>query len=85
MIHPTFPSQINPQSFVEENYYEVDGVLTTKLDHVDVTMMKKVLPKCPEESAVVGKGGAHYLKHGAFCLETQKFPDAVHHVRTLVC
>ena len=33
-----------------------------------------------ESKAVIGKGSVHYLKHGAFCLETQKFPDAVHHV-----
>lgn len=33
-----------------------------------------------ESKAVIGKGGVHYLKHGAFCLETQNFPDAVHHV-----
>lgn len=72
--------QINPQSFVSENYYEVDGVLTTKLEQVEVTVMKKVLPKCPDNEALVGKGGVHYLKHGAFCLETQKFPDAVNHV-----
>ena len=80
----TFFQKINPQSFVEENYYEVDGVLTTKLEQVSVTMVKKPLPKCPDETAVVGKNGAHYLKHGAFCLETQKFPDAVHHVMLLI-
>jgi len=27
-----------------------------------------------------GKKGANYMKHGAFCLETQNFPDAVNHV-----
>jgi aldose 1-epimerase len=26
-----------------------------------------------------GKGGARYRKHQAFCLETQHFPDSVHH------
>jgi len=26
-----------------------------------------------------GKGGARYAQHGALCLETQLFPDAVHH------
>ncbi|TDG44089.1 hypothetical protein AWZ03_009514 [Drosophila navojoa] len=25
----------------------------------------------------VGKGGAHYSQHSAFCLQTQKYPDAV--------
>ena len=33
------------------------------------------------EEPIIGKGGANYLKHGAFCLETQKFPDAVNHVK----
>ncbi|HWR24368.1 MAG TPA: aldose epimerase family protein [Feifaniaceae bacterium] len=27
----------------------------------------------------VGKGGIHYGRHAAFCLETQYFPDAVNH------
>lgn len=40
----------------------------------------KALPLCSDESKLEGKGGVHYLKHGAFCLETQKFPDAVNHV-----
>lgn len=35
---------------------------------------------CGKSSNVVGKGGAQYKKHGAFCLETQKYADAVHHV-----
>ncbi|MCO5566675.1 hypothetical protein L7F22_020353 [Adiantum nelumboides] len=30
-------------------------------------------------SGVVGKGGAMYGMHDALCLETQGFPDAVHH------
>ncbi|KAG6440262.1 hypothetical protein O3G_MSEX001234 [Manduca sexta] len=33
----------------------------------------------PSEAALVGKDGVGYRKHGAFCLETQNFPDAVHH------
>ena len=28
--------------------------------------------------SVSGLGGV-YVKHGGFCLETQKWPDAVHH------
>lgn len=75
--------QISPSTFISENYYEVDGVLTTKLEKVNVEMKdNKTDVKCldDESKAVIGKGGVHYLKHGAFCLETQKFPDAVHHV-----
>ncbi|KAG7304760.1 hypothetical protein JYU34_010116 [Plutella xylostella] len=33
----------------------------------------------PNEPALVGKQGVGYRKHGAFCLETQNFPDAVNH------
>lgn len=80
VIKNFFRIQINPSTFVSENYYEVDGVLTTKLEQVNVSTKDKVLPRCSDETAVAGKGGVHYLKHGAFCLETQKFPDAVHHV-----
>ncbi|KAI8117214.1 hypothetical protein FF38_06923 [Lucilia cuprina] len=29
--------------------------------------------------ALEGKGGARYVKHGAFCLETQKYPDSMNH------
>lgn len=31
------------------------------------------------ESPIIGKGGAKYWKHGAFCFETQKYPDSVNH------
>ncbi|HZZ44393.1 MAG TPA: aldose epimerase family protein [Tepidisphaeraceae bacterium] len=30
------------------------------------------------DGSITGLGGP-YLKHGGFCLETQKFPDALHH------
>lgn len=29
------------------------------------------------DGSITGKGGAKYRKHGAFCLETQNWPDAV--------
>jgi aldose 1-epimerase len=28
------------------------------------------------DGSVVGKGGAHYVKRSAFCLETQHYPDS---------
>ena len=31
------------------------------------------------EGTVKGKNGAVYVKHAGFCLETQKYPDAIHH------
>jgi aldose 1-epimerase len=34
------------------------------------------------DSGVVGRGGVAYPKHGAVCLETQSFPDAINHPDT---
>lgn len=31
------------------------------------------------DGSITGKGGAVYKKHHGFCLETQHFPDSVHH------
>ena len=31
------------------------------------------------DTGVLGKNGARYFKHAAFCLETQNYPDAVNH------
>ncbi|XP_012058042.1 PREDICTED: aldose 1-epimerase-like [Atta cephalotes] len=31
------------------------------------------------ENGIVGKNGAKYFKHAAFCLETQNYPDAINH------
>lgn len=38
--------------------------------------------ECPSDflaAPIIGKEGAKYTKHGAFCLETQNYPDAVNH------
>ena len=32
------------------------------------------------DGGLVGKGRIAYPKYGAFCLETQDWPDAIHHV-----
>ena len=32
------------------------------------------------DGSVTGKGGTAYAKQAAICLETQKYPDAIHHV-----
>lgn len=58
-------------------------MLTTKLEKVPVmvTIAGKSGVTCDKESPLTGKGGVPYFKQQAFCLETQKFPDAVHHVR----
>lgn len=33
-----------------------------------------------DKEPIFGKQGARYFKHGAFCLETQNYPDAINHV-----
>lgn len=40
---------------------------------------KKVMASPNTGKAICGKHGALYGKHGAFCYETQKFPDASNH------
>lgn len=65
----------------KQTFYDVDGVLTTKLEQVEMISAPQAPKKCDKPGALIGKGGVEYYKHGAFCLETQKFPDAVHHVR----
>lgn len=46
---------------------------------------KKRESKAPGDAMepIFGKEGALYFKHGAFCLETQNYPDAVNHVISL--
>ncbi|GBL94464.1 Aldose 1-epimerase [Araneus ventricosus] len=34
----------------------------------------------PEDDTLRGKEGKYYKKHGAFCLETQNYPDAINQV-----
>lgn len=41
---------------------------------------ESLLCECPNNAniePIKGKGGACYKKNGAFCLEPQKYPDAV--------
>ena len=34
------------------------------------------------DGSLAGKGGARYRKYAGVCLETQSFPDAIHHLPT---
>lgn len=38
------------------------------------------LPEPGSNTGIRGKNASAYFKHGAFCLETQNYPDAVNHV-----
>lgn len=35
------------------------------------------------QTPIYGKNGATYARHGAFCLSTQAYPDALHQVSTI--
>ncbi|XP_062706812.1 galactose mutarotase-like [Aedes albopictus] len=48
-------------------------------DYYELTHLEPVVPAMATDLPIRGKGGAKYFKHGAFCLETQNFPDAVNH------
>lgn len=48
-------------------------------DYYEVTHLEPVVPAMSSDPPIHGKGGARYFKHGAFCLETQNFPDAINH------
>lgn len=56
--------------FYTSNYFP-DNPATFKGDKSKLTTLE-------------GKGGAKYYKHGAFCLETQVWPDAPNHVRNFL-
>lgn len=47
---------------------------------------KEHAPKAPSDAVepIFGKEGALYFKHGAFCLETQNYPDAINHVSSSI-
>lgn len=45
----------------------------------EVTYLAPVVGPMSQDPPIKGKGGAKYFKHGAFCLETQNYPDAVNH------
>ena len=59
------------------------------MTHVCIFLQSNLLTLCacsltagnflPESEGLVGKGGEPYYIHGGLCLETQNFPDFVHH------
>ncbi|XP_061717200.1 galactose mutarotase isoform X1 [Cydia pomonella] len=48
-------------------------------DQPGVQLYTSYFLPAPTDAALIGKGGVGYRRHGAFCLETKKYPDAVHH------
>lgn len=68
--------------------YNMYGTETTPIEPVSVDLSvcteteDTIKCECDSdtlEEPIIGKGGAKYTKHGAFCLEPQKYPDAVNH------
>lgn len=75
------------ETFEGKQYsYKTDDI--THLEPISIDMSRASLDEesliceCPSDTAaelIQGKGGALYRKHGAFCMEPQKYPDAIHH------
>ncbi|CAK1588995.1 unnamed protein product [Parnassius mnemosyne] len=66
-----FVSRVNhPQS---GRYLEVHS------DQPGVQLYTSNFLPSPDEPALIGKSGVGYRRHAAFCLETQNYPDAIHH------
>lgn len=70
----------------QSSHYSYKTENVTHLEPVSVDMSslstedETLLCECPSDfniEPIIGKGGALYKKHGGFCLEPQKYPDAV--------
>ncbi|XP_035773837.1 galactose mutarotase-like [Anopheles albimanus] len=48
-------------------------------DYYEVTRLEPVVREGDSVQPIRGKSGAKYFKHGAFCFETQNYPDAINH------
>ncbi|XP_063702413.1 galactose mutarotase-like [Culicoides brevitarsis] len=80
----SLPDQVKSNATEVNNFsYKTDSI--THLDPVPIEMTSVLTEEliCThqkefnKEEPLKGKGGALYTKHGAFCLEPQKYPDAV--------
>lgn len=45
---------------------------------------KEVINKPKKLEFILGKQGAHYRKYCGFTIQPQNYPDAIHHVSTLL-
>ncbi|XP_058061887.1 galactose mutarotase isoform X1 [Anopheles bellator] len=48
-------------------------------DFYELTTLEPIVKDGAADPPIRGKAGAKYFKHGAFCFETQNFPDAINH------
>lgn len=69
-----------------DHHFEANGALCAVLSDPDSGRSMSVYTDCPGVQLysanfldVTGKGGIHYGKRSAVCLETQFAPDSVHH------
>jgi aldose 1-epimerase len=73
--------------FIADDLSDAEKVIATVADPVSGRAMEIRTTKPAVQlyggnfldGTIVGKGGIRYDKHGGFCLETQFYPDSVHH------
>ncbi|XP_065072974.1 galactose mutarotase [Ochlerotatus camptorhynchus] len=71
--------QLYTSNFMPDPNRNIRAKPVNAAEYYEVTHLEPVVPSMATEQPIRGKGGAKYFKHGAFCLETQNFPDAVNH------
>lgn len=70
------PSHVNAQYFYND---ESGGIASNSQMRTNATKSDGMVELTLPEPPIIGKNGAKYYKHGAFCFETQKYPDSVNH------
>ncbi|XP_055595077.1 galactose mutarotase-like [Uranotaenia lowii] len=71
--------QLYTSNFMPDPNRNIRPRPTNAEDYYEVTHLEPVVPAMSQNPPIRGKGGARYFKHGAFCLETQNYPDAMNH------
>lgn len=71
--------QLYTSNFMPDPNRNIRPKPTNTPDYYEVTRLEPVVGSMSTDPPINGKGGAKYFKHGAFCLETQNFPDAMNH------
>lgn len=78
---PDKSSKVNENRFVAEVEHVGSGrYMTVHSNQPGVQLYTANFLPATNATGILGKDGKHYFRHGALCLETQNYPDAVNHV-----
>ncbi|KAF7390192.1 hypothetical protein HZH68_012049 [Vespula germanica] len=77
---PDKSSKVNKNRFVAEVEHVGSGrYMTVHSNQPGVQLYTANFLPATNATGILGKDGKHYFRHGALCLETQNYPDAVNH------